>query len=106
MAFLSQFFRGKKPTEIAERVEQAIAPVPERPRPARAMVYREGHVVYESGYRRKGIVLDYSDSGLRLRFPTNERLPTFVTVSARAVGLEGPAEVIWQHGSEAGLKLI
>lgn len=60
----------------------------------------------ESGYSRKGIVLDYSDTGLRIRFPTNESLPRFLRVSARSIGIEGRAQVVWQKGSEIGLKLI
>ena len=51
-------------------------------------------------------MLDYSASGVRLRFPTNENLPPEVELRAAAVGLEGQARVVWQHGSEAGLALI
>lgn len=87
-------------TSIASRADH-----PNMPRQDRAKVYREGAVAYDSGYRRKGIVLDYSEHGVRLRFPTNEGLPPTVYLYARAVGLEGPARVVWQHGSEAGLAL-
>lgn len=62
--------------------------------------------MFDSGYTRKGIVLDYSDHGVRLRFATNETLPRYVTLNARAVGLSGMAEVIWQKGPEAGLMVI
>ncbi|PKP82083.1 MAG: hypothetical protein CVT79_07260 [Alphaproteobacteria bacterium HGW-Alphaproteobacteria-18] len=75
-------------------------------RPVRAQVYREAIVTLDSGYSRKGIVLDYTDAGLRIRFPTNESLPRILTVNARAVGLSGRAQVVWQKGSEIGLKLI
>ena len=70
------------------------------------MVYREAYVVYDSGYSRKGVVLDHSSTGVRLRFPTNERLPEMVQLHARAVGLEGPARVVWQENSEVGLALM
>lgn len=107
MTLLTRIFAPKRaaPVEPA-RLDQVTAPAEAKPRPARAMVYREASVVFESGYSRKGIVLDYSDRGVRLRFQTNEGLPKFVTLNARAVGLEGVAEVIWQKGSEAGLKLL
>ncbi|MFN4184148.1 MAG: hypothetical protein ACK4M6_05130 [Hyphomonas sp.] len=75
-------------------------------RPLRAQVYREATVTLESGYSRKGIVLDYTDTGLRIRFPTNETMPRILTVNARAVGISGRAQVVWQKDSEVGLKLI
>ena len=68
-------------------------------------MYREAYITYESGYRRKGVVMDFTDAGLRIRFPTNELLPSVVTVNARAVWLSGEADVIWQKDSEAGLRL-
>ena len=49
--------------------------------------------------------MDYSDTGLRIRFPTNEILPPVVTLTARTVGMEGEADVVWQKNSEAGLRL-
>lgn len=75
-------------------------------RPLRAQVYREATVTLESGYTRKGIVLDYSETGLRIRFPNNETMPRQLSVNARSVGISGRAQVVWQKGSEVGLKLI
>ena len=98
--------KGASEAPSSARVHQMVEPHLDTPRPARGMVYREGYIIYESGYRRKGIVLDYSNTGVRLRFPTNERLPNEVVLNAKAVGLEGPARVIWQEGSEVGLALI
>ncbi|KCZ48404.1 hypothetical protein [Hyphomonas pacifica] len=109
MAIIDRLFGSRKSESRApttERVEQMVATHVERPRPARAMVYREAYVTYNSGYKRRGIVLDHSDTGVRLRFPTNERLPATVTLNASAVGLEGQARVVWQEGSEAGFSLI
>jgi len=107
MAGLSRLFGQRKANQPnAARLEKVTTPVDDVPRPVRAMVYREASVTYESGYVRKGIVLDYSDQGVRVRFPTNETLPKFLTLHARSVGVEGVAQVIWQKGSEAGLKLL
>ena len=44
-------------------------------------------------------------TSVRLRFPTNEGMPEFVTLHAKGVGLQGPARVVWQKGSEAGFQL-
>ncbi|MGH1422494.1 MAG: PilZ domain-containing protein [Hyphomonas sp.] len=108
MALLDRIFGSKKTAAVpaADRVDQVIAPEKDTPRPARAMVYREVTVMYESGYTRKGVVLDYSDHGVRLRFSTVERLPDEVRLKADAVGLHGAARVVWQEGSEVGLTMI
>lgn len=95
MAPLLRIFGKGKPGLVgSERFRKATAPVEDHPRPVRAMVYREASVTYESGYVRKGIVLDYSDTGVRLRFQTNEGLPRLVTLNARSVGVQGVAEVV------------
>lgn len=105
MSLLSSLF-GKKPAKVElKRLEKVVSAEPDSARPIRAITYREAYVVYESGYRRKGVVMDHADNGVRLRFPSNERLPPVVTLNARAIGLEGTADVVWQNNSEAGLRL-
>jgi hypothetical protein len=107
MSLMTRVFGSKKPVAPAgDRIEHAVADVQTTPRPLRGSSYREASVTYESGYMRKGIVLDYSASGVRLRFPTNEIMPAFVTLNARAVNVSGQARVIWQEGSEVGLVLV
>jgi len=116
MSLKPRLFGSKKPDgpdmgRIQRTLAQTATPVATRAdhanlsRQERAKVYREAAIAYDSGYRRKGIVLDYTAKGARVRFPTNEQLPPTVYLYAGAVGLEGPARVVWQHGSEAGLAL-
>jgi len=106
MPNLSRVFSSRQPVQaLPARVQQVAAAVPGRARPLRTHVYREGCITSESGYRRRGVVMDFTDAGLRMRFPTNELLPSVVTVNARAVGLSGEADVIWQKHSEVGLRL-
>tara|TARA_R110000803_G_scaffold74113_1_gene138149 strand:+ start:4404 stop:4727 length:324 start_codon:yes stop_codon:yes gene_type:complete len=107
MSLMTRMFGSKKPVAPArDRIEHVVAPEQDTPRPLRGASYREASVTYESGYTRKGIVLDYTATGVRVRFPTNEIMPTFVTVNARAVNVSGQARVIWQQGSEVGLALV
>ena len=107
MSLMTRVFGSKKPAAPArDRIEHAVAPEHDTPRPLRGTSYREASVIYESGYTRKGIVLDYTATGVRLRFPTNEIIPLFVTVNAAAVNVKGQARVIWQKGSEVGLALL
>jgi hypothetical protein len=102
---------GPDPGRIQRTLQNSVTAIASRTdhqnmtRAERAKVYREAAVAYESGYRRKGIVLDYTSKGVRLRFPTNESLPPTIYLYAGAIGLEGPARVVWQSGSEAGLAL-
>lgn len=107
MALLKSLF-GYKKRDVPDlaRVSRPAPEPTDRPRPVREMVYREAYILYDSGYRRKGVVLDHSSTGVRLRFPTNERLPETVQLQARAVGLEGLARVVWQENSEAGLAIV
>ncbi len=105
MTLLDRLFRPRKP---APPVVAEPAPEPEivqETRSPREAVYREATVIYDSGYRRKGVVMDYNATGVRVRFPTNERLPDAIILSAKSVNLNGPARVVWQRGSEAGLTM-
>ena len=109
MSLLNRVFGSRKTVDAAagrDRIAHAVGPEHVTPRPLRGAAYREASVVYESGYTRKGIVLDFTSAGLRIRFPTNEILPPQVRVHARAVNIDGPARVIWQEGSEVGFELI
>jgi len=106
MSLLPRLFGSRKPALVeSARVHQVAAAVPDSARPVRVHVYREAYITYESGYRRKGVVLDFTETGLRIRFPTSERIPTIVTVNARSVGIEGEADVVWQKNTEVGLRL-
>lgn len=106
MPILTNLFGFRKPSSVQpNRVDRVASSVPDQARPVRSQVYREASVVYESGYRRKGVVMDVTESGLRIRFPTNELLPSVVMLNARSVGLEGEADVVWQKNTEAGLRL-
>ena len=109
MTILTRIFgTNKAGTVDPSRVERVAASQTgeDFARPVRAQVYREATVTFESGYTLKGIVIDYTEAGLRIRFPTNEAVPRFLTVNARSVGIGGRAEVVWHKGSEIGLKLI
>jgi hypothetical protein len=72
---------GPDPGRIQRTLQNSVTAIASRTdhqnmtRAERAKVYREAAVAYDSGYRRKGIVLDYTSKGVRLRFPTNESLP-------------------------------
>lgn len=106
MSLMPRLFGSRKPASVeSARVSHVATATPDSARPLRVQVYREAYVTFESGYRRKGVVMDFTGTGLRIGFPTNERLPDVVTVNARSVGIEGEADVVWQKNTEAGLRL-
>ena len=101
-------YRTQPPQEAmlsAERIAQMTKKA-NNVRQPRQSVYREARVVYGTGYSRPGVVMDYSDGGLRMRFPTTESLPTLVHVKAPSVGIDGPARVVWHRGMEFGFSII
>lgn len=107
MALLERLFKSKKQSvEVdAERMSEVLNDETE-PRPLRSIAYRECFVTYGAGYKRRGVVLDYNETGVRIRFPTNEQMPEDVVLNASAVKMTGPARVVWQRGSEAGIALL
>lgn len=109
MSILARIFGARRTETVNPSRIERLASTPsgkDFARPVRAQVYREAIITLESGYSRKGIVLDYTDSGMRIRFPTNESLPRFLNVNARSIGISGRAQVVWQKGPEIGLKLV
>lgn len=109
MSILTRLFGNRKTETVTpSRIETVTSSrrSEDYARPLRAHVYREAIVTLDSGYSRKGIVLDYTDTGLRIRFPNNETMPRLVSVNARSIGISGRARIIWQKGSEVGLQLV
>lgn len=109
MTILTRIFGNRKAEAVnPSRIEHVTSSQvgEDFARPLRSHVYREATITLDSGYSRKGIVLDYTDTGLRIRFPTNESLPRTLNVNARSVGISGRAQIVWQKGPEIGLKLI
>lgn len=72
----------------------------------RAGVYKVVSVTYPTGYVRKGIVVDISPTGARLRFSQRGELPD--RVELRIEGLSGirQGEVVWQETHDAGIKFL
>jgi len=72
----------------------------------RSGAYKVVTVTYPSGYVRKGIVVDLSPSGARLRFSQRGELPD--DVELRIEGLSGirRGQVVWQETHDAGVKFV
>lgn len=102
MSFLGKLL-NRKP--VATDVEADDTP-PEQRRAEREGSYRVAKITYPSGYVRKGIVVDLSATGARIRFSERGELPDRVTL--RIQGLSGlrDAEKVWQETHDAGVRFL
>ena len=70
---------------------------------ARRTVNARG-VVSAAGLETVCVIVDLSDTGMRLRLDRSAALPAQVVVIDVAEGLAYEAALVWQTGQEAGLK--
>lgn len=76
------------------------------PRSERVNSYKEAHVSTDAGYSVRGIVVDHSDSGLRIRFQAYETLPDYVNINVPGLRIRGTARVVWRDHTEFGLQML
>ena len=102
MSFLGKLL-NRKPVAADVGVDDTP---PEQRRTKREGAYRVAKITYPSGYIRKGIVVDLSTAGARIRFSERGELPGRVTL--RIQGLSGlhEAETVWQESHDAGVRFL
>lgn len=76
------------------------------PRAERENSYKEALITTGTGYKVRGIVIDYSEGGVRMRFKTIETLPDVVDISIPAFDIHTRARVAWQDTIDFGLEYI
>ena len=76
------------------------------PREERENVYKEASITFPTGYRCRGIVLDYSEGGVRMRFQNVEHLPDFVQIDIPALKIRTQARVAWRDTIDFGLEYL
>ncbi|MEM1106920.1 MAG: PilZ domain-containing protein [Pseudomonadota bacterium] len=69
-------------------------------------VYKVVTVTYPSGYVRKGIVVDLSDTGLRVRFSQRGELPGRLDLKIEGLAGARTGEVVWQETHDAGIRFL
>ena len=102
MSLFGKLFKRKPVVSVPETPPE---PVNHR-RSERDGAYRVVTITYPSGYVRKGIIVDQSKTGARIRFSQRGELPEHVTL--RIEGLSGlrEAETVWQETHDAGVRFI
>ncbi len=55
------------------------------------------------GYCRRGVVLDHSDQGVRVRLQSRESLPDQIELHVPALSIKRKAKIIWRDGVDIGV---
>ncbi|NBC21263.1 MAG: hypothetical protein GVY06_09535 [Alphaproteobacteria bacterium] len=93
-----------QPPTLAQDGDDGELQLPEEHRTAgRDGTYKVATVTYPTGYERRGVVVDRSDTGVRVRFYTRGELPGHVTLTVESIAGRRRARVVWQETHEAGL---
>ena len=96
---------------------KAIFSAPAQPEPAMEMceeqkkrrhmrsdAYKPCTVLYPSGFKRRGVVMDMSERGVRIRFTERSGLPNKVKVQVDGVPGYRNATVAWHDTIDAGMR--
>lgn len=93
-------FEEETPAPEEEKLRAVI------PRTERVNSYKEIHVTTSTGYKTRGIVIDHSPSGLRVRFQSMEALTDIIFITVSDLGIRGKARVVWQDATDFGFELL
>ncbi|MEM1106884.1 MAG: PilZ domain-containing protein [Pseudomonadota bacterium] len=108
------FFKKKPrvPTSRLEAVKNRPPPSPPvqrravAQRAAREATFADCRVHYAGDACVAGVVLDHSDSGMRIRFKTKCALPNRVRIQSPKLGINRPAEVVRRQDFDIGVAFL
>jgi len=72
----------------------------------RAATWNQCTICTTEQYAFSAILLDYTETGARVRFRSHDILPAQVELKVAALGMSAKAEVVWQDKGDAGLRFI
>lgn len=95
---------------LGRKAELESEPADEAPKETRTSnrvgAYKVASVTYPTGYVRRGVVIDLSPTGARLRFSQRGGLPDTLKVKIAGMAGERRAEVVWQEDTDAGIRFL
>ena len=101
-------FKSKKdeepeiePGEAANQQLRAVLP-----RHERVNSYKEVRITTATGYTVRGIIIDYSVTGIRVRFLSREHLDGTVQLHCPELKIRGTGRVVWSDDCDLGIELI
>lgn len=95
---LASRFRRSAPSEPAP-----VEVPPERRLSQRQRAYVNCSVTFTSGFVSRGVLIERSLRGARVRFAHKPGLPDTVCFRMEGLGHDVPARVVWQDDCDAGL---
>ncbi|MEM6412005.1 MAG: PilZ domain-containing protein [Pseudomonadota bacterium] len=72
----------------------------------RMEIWQRCVIINDEGHRLDGIILDYSQSGSRVRFRTHQSLPPEMILNVPTMGINHRVRTVWQSQGDAGLAFI
>ena len=97
----------KKQDDPVTEAAPQVAETPERRTAQRENTYADIVAVSENGaYKRRGIVLDLSDTGARVRLEAGDTLVDGMTVKIPRYGIARKAKTRWKTRMDVGLEFV
>lgn len=90
-----------EPGEAANQQLRAVLP-----RHERVNSYKEIRITTSTGYQVRGIVIDHSESGIRVRFQSYETLTDVVALHCPELRIRGTGRVVWTDQCDLGIELL
>lgn len=102
MEMFSFFRKNRKNDDFENQQDDSLKAY--IPRHERANTYKEAKITFPSGYSCRGIVVDMSEGGVRMRFQNNEHLPDYVDLNIPSLNIHTRVRVAWRDTIDYGLE--
>ena len=100
------FLKSRKEEILPERESDGSTLRAVLPRPVRESSYKEAVLTTNTGIKYRGIVIDHSQTGVRIRFQSIEPLPDLVHLNISGLHYKGSARVVWRDTVDFGLEFV
>ncbi|MEM0987091.1 MAG: PilZ domain-containing protein [Pseudomonadota bacterium] len=101
---LKSIFTGTDGRNVSVNAQSAAERELRKRRWERSAAYKPCTVIYPSGFKRRGVVMDMSNRGVRIRFTERAGLPDNVRVMVDGFREPRNATVAWHDHIDAGLR--
>ena len=100
----SKLFGRKNRIDVGRITENETEESNSTFRAERSNSFVEITVVTDQGHRRKGVALDVSETGARLRFQTAENMVSPIRLKIPSLKMDCAADVVWHKGVDVGVR--
>ena len=89
-----------------QEVGQPAEPLEDRRSAERKPIFSGARLLFPGGREYECMIVDYSKTGVRLRFRTKLQLPEYLAIVSQRPLLNTPARTVWQDGNTAALHFL